>query len=153
MDSSRQRGKADLTTLVFFVVLGFVFWAGWRVIPVYYDHYAFRDQVEEICRIPAYKARNPEIIYEKLLRATRDAQLDDVDSPPELRCDVHRESPEDRAVLRARGGDPARLEAHLQVRDDLGSTAHLIRERSRAVDPECPEACSSSTMRSRSSSP
>lgn len=76
MDSSRQRGKANLTTLVFFVVLGFVFWAGWRVIPVYYDHYAFRDQVEEICRIPAYKARNPEIIYEKLLRATRDAQLE-----------------------------------------------------------------------------
>jgi hypothetical protein len=76
MDWSRQRGKADLTTLVFFVVLGFVFWAGWRVIPVYYDHYAFRDQVEEICRTPPYKARNPEVIYEKLLKATRDARLD-----------------------------------------------------------------------------
>jgi hypothetical protein len=76
MDSSRQRGKADLTTLIFFVVLGFVFWAGWRVIPVYYDHYSFRDQVEEICRTPPYKARNPEVIYEKLLKATRDARLD-----------------------------------------------------------------------------
>jgi hypothetical protein len=52
-------------------------WVAWKVAPVYISHYSFNDKVEEICRTPAYKIRQPEQINEMLLKAVREAQMDE----------------------------------------------------------------------------
>ncbi len=58
MRRSRETGKAQLSTLIFLVLLVAAGFATWNVAPVYFDHYDFVDKVNEICRTPKYKLRN-----------------------------------------------------------------------------------------------
>ena len=55
MRRSSETGKAQLSTLIFLVLLAAAAYAAWNVAPVYFDHYDFVDKVNEICRTPRYK--------------------------------------------------------------------------------------------------
>lgn len=52
-----ERGEANVSTIIFFVLLIAAGLAAWNLIPVYYAHYDFTDKVEEICRTPRYQLR------------------------------------------------------------------------------------------------
>ena len=75
MRRTRELGEGKMGTFIFFglIILGGL--AAWNVIPVYYEHYDFTDVVEEICRTPVYKARNPEMIKSMLMKEVRNRRL------------------------------------------------------------------------------
>jgi len=75
MQSSRQHGKAEFSTLLFFGVLALGGWIAWKVGPVYIDHWGFRDRVEEICRTPKYKVKSSDTINEMLIQAVRKYEM------------------------------------------------------------------------------
>jgi len=81
MRRTRERGEGNISTLIFFVLLGAAGLAAWNLVPVYYSHYDFTDKVEEICRTPAYKARTNEIIMGMLMKEVSAAKLDDYIGP------------------------------------------------------------------------
>src|SRR5262245_9568693 len=59
MGRKKEKGEARLSSLITLAVLLLGGLAAWHVIPVYYDHYDFVDKVNEICRTPPYKLRQP----------------------------------------------------------------------------------------------
>jgi len=67
MRRNNESGEGKFGTIVGFLVLGAVLMAGWNVVPVYYDHYDFVDKVNEICRTPAFKARQGDESIKKML--------------------------------------------------------------------------------------
>jgi hypothetical protein len=67
MGRKRERGEGKLGGLILLVVIVAVGLAAWNVVPVYYDHYDFVDKVNEICRTPAYKARQGDETIKKML--------------------------------------------------------------------------------------
>jgi hypothetical protein len=71
-----ERGEGNFSTIVAFALLIAVGLACWNVIPVYYTHYDFADKVEEICRMPRYKARTDEALMNMLMKDVRDHELD-----------------------------------------------------------------------------
>jgi hypothetical protein len=67
MRHERERGEGKLGGLIMLVVLVAGGLAAWNVVPVYYDHYDFVDKVNEICRTPAFKARQGDESIKKML--------------------------------------------------------------------------------------
>jgi hypothetical protein len=67
MRHKRERGEGKLGGLIMLAVLGAGGLAAWNVVPVYYDHYDFVDKVNEICRTPAFKARQGDESIKKML--------------------------------------------------------------------------------------
>ena len=67
MRHKRERGEGKLGGLIMLAVLVAGGLAAWNVIPVYYDHYDFVDKVNEICRTPAFKARQGDETIKKML--------------------------------------------------------------------------------------
>jgi hypothetical protein len=76
MRRTSERGDSRVGTLIFFALLIAVGLAAWNLIPVYYAHYDFTDAVEEICRTPRYKARNPQAIRDMLIKEVRNRELE-----------------------------------------------------------------------------
>jgi hypothetical protein len=75
MRRTTERGEGHLGGLILLVLLLVVGLAAWNLVPVYYDHYDFKDKVNEICRAPRYKARNDEAIMEMLMKEVRERRL------------------------------------------------------------------------------
>ena len=67
MGRKSERGEGKLGTLIALAALLAAGLAAWNVVPVYYDHYDFVDKVNEICRTPAYKARQGDETIRKML--------------------------------------------------------------------------------------
>ena len=67
MGHKREKGEGKLGGLIMLAVLVAGGLAAWNVIPVYYDHYDFVDKVNEICRTPAFKARQGDESIKKML--------------------------------------------------------------------------------------
>jgi hypothetical protein len=67
MRHKRERGEGKLGGLIMLAVLAAGGLAAWNVVPVYYDHYDFVDKVNEICRTPAFKARQGDETIKKML--------------------------------------------------------------------------------------
>jgi hypothetical protein len=67
MGLKRERGEGKLGGLIMLAVLVAGGLAAWNVVPVYYDHYDFVDKVNEICRTPAFKARQGDESIKKML--------------------------------------------------------------------------------------
>ena len=67
MRHKREKGEGKLGGLIMLAVLVAGGLAAWNVIPVYYDHYDFVDKVNEICRTPAFKARQGDETIKKML--------------------------------------------------------------------------------------
>ena len=67
MGHKREKGEGKLGGLIMLAVLVAGGLAAWNVIPVYYDHYDFVDKVNEICRTPAFKARQGDETIKKML--------------------------------------------------------------------------------------
>ena len=59
MGRKKEKGEGRLGSLIALAILVLGGLAAWHVIPVYYDHYDFVDKVNEICRTPTYKLRQP----------------------------------------------------------------------------------------------
>ena len=59
MGRKSERGEGRMGGLILLVVLLAGGLAAWHIVPVYYDHYDFVDKVNEICRTPPYKLRQP----------------------------------------------------------------------------------------------
>jgi hypothetical protein len=76
MRRTGERGEGNFSTVVAFALLIAVGLACWNLIPVYYAHYDFTDKVEEICRMPRYKARTDEALMDMLMKDVRDHKLD-----------------------------------------------------------------------------
>jgi hypothetical protein len=67
MGPKSERGEGKLGGLILLVVIFAVGLGAWNVVPVYFDHYDFIDKVNEICRTPAYKARQGDESIKKML--------------------------------------------------------------------------------------
>jgi hypothetical protein len=67
MGRKSEKGEGKLGGLILLVVVLAGGLAAWNVIPVYFDHYDFVDKVNEICRTPAYKARQGDETIKKML--------------------------------------------------------------------------------------
>jgi len=67
MGRKSERGEGKLGGFILLVVLLAAGIAAWNVVPVYYDHYDFVDKVNEICRTPAFKARQGDESIKKML--------------------------------------------------------------------------------------
>ena len=67
MGHERERGEGKLGGLIMLAVIVAGGLAAWNVVPVYYDHYDFVDKVNEICRTPAFKARQGDESIKKML--------------------------------------------------------------------------------------
>jgi hypothetical protein len=57
MRRKREIGSARLSSVIFFLLLAAAGYAGFKVIPVIYDHYDLEDKVNEVCRTPRYQIR------------------------------------------------------------------------------------------------
>jgi hypothetical protein len=67
MGRKSESGEGKLGGLILLVVVVAVGLGAWNVVPVYFDHYDFIDKVNEICRTPAYKARQGNESIKKML--------------------------------------------------------------------------------------
>ena len=76
MRRTSEKGEGKLGTLILFALLIAVGLAAWNLIPIYYAHYDFTDAMEEVCRTPRYKARNPQAIRDMLIREVRQRELE-----------------------------------------------------------------------------
>src|SRR5262245_6477671 len=76
MRPRNEQGETQASTLVFLAIVIAAGFAAWNVAPVYMDHYAFVDKVNEICRTPRYRAPTDEKIMEILMKEVRERRLD-----------------------------------------------------------------------------
>jgi hypothetical protein len=75
MRRTAERGEGRLGGLILLVLLLAMGLAAWNLVPVYWDHYDFKDKVNEICRAPRYKARTDDAIMEMLMKEVRERRL------------------------------------------------------------------------------
>lgn len=70
-----ERGEGQMGGLILLVLLLAIGLAAWNLVPVYYEHYDFKDKVNEICRAPRYKARNDQQIMDMLMKQVTERRL------------------------------------------------------------------------------
>jgi hypothetical protein len=75
MTRRSERGEGRLGSLILLVLLVAVGLAAWNLIPVYWEHYDFKDKVNEICRQPRYKARNDQEVMNMLMKEVTERRL------------------------------------------------------------------------------
>jgi hypothetical protein len=77
MRRNRERGAAQLSSIISLLAIIGLAWAAWNVAPLYFDHYDFQDKVVEIARTPKYRAPTEERIREMLQKEIRERRLDE----------------------------------------------------------------------------
>ena len=70
-----ERGEGKLSGFIWLVVLITAAYAAWNVAPVYIDHYALKDKMDEIARAPR-GTNTDEKLYDQLLKYVRENRLD-----------------------------------------------------------------------------
>jgi hypothetical protein len=70
-----ERGEFRASSIFSLLVLAAVVLVVWNVAPVYIDHYALQDKVNEIARTPRWSA-NDEKIMDMLMKYVREERLD-----------------------------------------------------------------------------
>jgi hypothetical protein len=62
MKRANERGEGRLGGLIVLVLLAALGLAAFNVGPMYFAHYDFQDKVNEVCRLPRYRASDDEIM-------------------------------------------------------------------------------------------
>lgn len=62
MKRRSERGEGRLGGFIILVLVAALGLAAWNVGPMYYSHYDFQDKVNEICRLPHYRAKDDEVM-------------------------------------------------------------------------------------------
>jgi hypothetical protein len=75
MQRNAERGAAQLSSIISLLALIALAYAAWNGIPVAFDHFDFKDKVNEIARTPKYKAPTDERIIEMILKEVRERRL------------------------------------------------------------------------------
>jgi Domain of unknown function (DUF4845) len=70
-----ERGEGRLSGLIWLVVLIALAVAAWNVAPVYIDHYALKDKMNEIARAPR-GTNTDEKLLDQLMRYVKENRLD-----------------------------------------------------------------------------
>lgn len=72
---ARERGEGKLGVILSLALLAGAIFAGFHVIPVFYDHYNLVDKMNELARAPRY-SHSDDRIYELLVTFTRQERMD-----------------------------------------------------------------------------
>jgi hypothetical protein len=75
MRGNRERGAAQLSSIVSLIAIVALALAAWNVGPLYFDHYDFQDKVNEICRTPKYRARTDDVIVDMVMKEVKERRL------------------------------------------------------------------------------
>ena len=70
-----ERGEFRASSIFSLVVLLAVILVIWNVAPVYVDHYALKDKMEEIARTPKWRAKDDKLM-DMLMKYVRENRLD-----------------------------------------------------------------------------
>lgn len=74
MRARRETGEGRLSSLIWLVVIAGGVYAGWHVLPLYYDHYTLKDRVIEVCRVP--RGTNPdEKVLDMLVKVVQEQEM------------------------------------------------------------------------------
>ena len=76
MMRASERGEVRASSIFSLVVLIAVILVVWNVAPVYIDHYALQDKMNEIARSPRWTA-NDEKIMDMLMKYVRERRMED----------------------------------------------------------------------------
>ena len=71
----KERGEGKLGTIFGLALLAGAIFAGFHVVPVFYDHYNLIDKMTEMARAPKYNHPD-DVIYDKLVKYTREERID-----------------------------------------------------------------------------
>jgi hypothetical protein len=75
MMERHERGEGRVGTFIFLALVVAIGWAAWKIVPIYVDHYDFKDKVNEICRTPKYRAGSNDAILDMLMKEVRERRL------------------------------------------------------------------------------
>jgi hypothetical protein len=78
-----ERGGSTISNIVWLLGLAAALYAVWNVAPVYFDHYSFKDKVDELCRLDRFR-NTDEQIMEKVLKEVRERKLTDYITRPNI---------------------------------------------------------------------
>ncbi len=77
MTRKTEKGEGKLGGIVALALVAALALAAWNVAPAYIQYYDFKDKVNEICRMPKYKARTDERIMEMLMKEVTERRMTD----------------------------------------------------------------------------
>jgi hypothetical protein len=78
--SGNERGEGRLGTVIMLVIVAGVLYAGWNLIPVFFNNYNFGDKVTELARAPKYSHPDDRIETE-LIKAGQENRLEQFIGP------------------------------------------------------------------------
>jgi hypothetical protein len=75
MRAAGERGEGKISAILWLAFFAAVVWAGFHVVPVYYDHYNLVDKMTEMARAPKW-SHSDEKIYDTLQKYVRQEGMD-----------------------------------------------------------------------------
>jgi hypothetical protein len=70
----KERGKGQLSSLLWLIIFGLAVYSGWNVIPVYIANYSFADKVEQVARLPR-GTNSDEVVRDALMKHVEECNL------------------------------------------------------------------------------
>lgn len=76
MERRNQTGEGKASSIFWLLLLAAVAYAGWNVVPIFLDNYAFKDKMSEIARTPRGTFTDEKIL-DMLMKDVRERRLGD----------------------------------------------------------------------------